>query len=98
ARLDVIALADTGDQFVKLRLRLALRSLEAVPALLAFAGFRRLVDDDGPMTGRPFADVASHLEPSLSVSLTGSFTGGFFSGGGILGSGVSLIGSSGGIT
>src|SRR6516225_255648 len=62
ARLDIVALADAGDQFMKLRLRLALRALEAVPALLSLTGFRRLVDDDGPMARRPFADVPLHLD------------------------------------
>src|SRR6516164_11608349 len=53
-RIDRIAALQFGDQLGALDLRLALRALERMPAALALAP----CDDDGPMAGRPFADVA----------------------------------------
>src|SRR5215831_2980054 len=65
ARLDRTTVLQFGDQPRAFDLRLPLRSLEAVPAALALAGLRVAhVDDDGPMTGRAFADVPPHFESS----------------------------------
>src|SRR5262249_10700086 len=53
-------------------LRLALGAGKGVPAALALAGlWIAHVDDDGPMTGRAFADVASHFEGFLLLSVFG---------------------------
>src|SRR5262249_8903790 len=98
--LDGSAALQFCEQPSNLYLRLALRASESMPAPLAFPRLRIThVDDDGPMAGGTLADMASHLESSLSVSLTGSFIGVFFGfGRGTLGSGVSWIGSSNRIT
>src|SRR5262249_18845736 len=66
---DVGAVLQIGDQAGSLYLRLALRASEAVPAPLALTGLRiARVDDDGPVTGGAFADVALHLfSPMPSV-------------------------------
>src|SRR5262249_1437684 len=66
ARLDRTTVLQFGDQPRAFDLRLPLRSFEAVPAALALAGLRVAhVDDDGPMTGRAFADVAPHFDCSF---------------------------------
>ena len=65
ARLDVVALAGSSDKLGAFNLRLPLRTFEAVPFALALAALRvARLDDDGPMTGRAFAKVPSHLESS----------------------------------
>src|SRR5262249_55935261 len=53
------------DQASTLDLRLFLGALERVPAAFAPAGGVQRINDDGPVTGRPFADVAPHFEPSF---------------------------------
>src|SRR5262249_6827701 len=69
ARLDVVALAGSGDKLGAFDLRLALRALKSVPLAPALAGLRIThVDDDGPVTGRPFAKMPPHFDfSSLSV-------------------------------
>jgi hypothetical protein len=55
-----------GDETGTFELCRALGALEAVPAALALVSNGvALIDDDGPMAGRSFADVASHLEELL---------------------------------
>src|SRR5215475_3812577 len=53
------------DQASTLDLRFLLGALERMPAALALAGTVLHVDDDGPVTGRPLADMAPHFEPSF---------------------------------
>src|SRR5262249_25178693 len=65
ARFDRTTVLHFGDQPRAFDLRLPLRSLEAVPAALALTGPRVAhVDDNGPMTGRPFAKMPPHFESS----------------------------------
>src|SRR5215813_10059968 len=60
-RLDGGAPLQFCEQPSSLHLRLPLRASEAMPAPLALTGYRIAdVDDDGPMAGRAFADVAFH--------------------------------------
>jgi hypothetical protein len=55
-RLNVIAFAGSGDKLGAFDLRLALGAGQAMPAPFALSGFGIAhVDDDGPVTGRPFA-------------------------------------------
>src|SRR5262249_13000274 len=67
-RIDCGAGLRLGDQAGALDLRLPLVAGEAVPAAFALAGLRIAhVNDDGPMTGRAFADMALHFfSPSSS--------------------------------
>src|SRR5262245_29622315 len=70
ARFDVVTPASSGDQLGTFDLCLALRAGEAVPFPPALPGLRIAhVDDDGPMAGRPFANVALHF-PSLLACLS----------------------------
>jgi hypothetical protein len=72
ARLDRTTVLQFGDQPRAFDLRLPLRSLEAMPTALALAGLRIAhVNDDSPMTGRPFANVALHFD-SFSLSCLAS--------------------------
>jgi hypothetical protein len=54
-RFDAGAVLHLGQQTGALNLRLALGSLEGVPALLTLVGGVAPVNDDGPMAGRAFA-------------------------------------------
>jgi hypothetical protein len=66
--IDASAVLRLGEQPGTLDLGLALGARKGMPAALAFAGLRIAhVDDDGPMTGRPFANVAFHFSSPLSV-------------------------------
>src|SRR5262249_30581477 len=68
-RIDSATALRLGDQTRALDLSLALCPLEGMPTALALAGLRVAhVDDDGPVTGRAFTDVAFHFfSPSSSA-------------------------------
>src|SRR5262245_53842214 len=67
--LDVSAALHLGDQPRAFLVGLPLGALERVPAPLALISHRIAhFEDDGPMTGRPLADVAFHFfSPSSSI-------------------------------
>src|SRR5262249_7222552 len=69
--IDARAVLYLGKQSGALNLSLTLRSRETVPAAFALAKLRVAhVDDDGPVTGRPFAKMPPHFGcSSLSVDL-----------------------------
>jgi hypothetical protein len=67
-RLDVGALGEFRYEAGTLGLRLALGSAERMPLAFAHARLRvAQVEDDGPVTGRPFADVTVSFWRSLSL-------------------------------
>src|SRR5262249_19881921 len=67
-RIDRGAALQLGDQLCASDLRLALRSGKAVPAALALSGLRIAhVDDDGPVAGRAFTDVALHFSSRFAL-------------------------------
>src|SRR5262249_51186996 len=57
------------DQASTLDLRLFLGALERVPAAFAPAGGVQRINDDGPVTGRPFAKMSFHSSLSGSKDL-----------------------------
>src|SRR5262249_4429056 len=66
AGLDVVAFASSGDKLGAFDLRLALRAGEAVPFAPARAGlWIAHVENDGPMTGRAFAEMPLHFGSSF---------------------------------
>src|SRR5262249_11530571 len=74
--IDAGAVLELGQQSGAFDLRLALGAGKGMPAALAPTGLRIAhVDDDGPVTGRPFADVAFHFFSPSPVSTEGSVPG-----------------------